>query len=473
MKRRSIPAVLLGLYATLHLSMLAYDLTHPDVWLKADRAEERIRLFGQFSDLNGSGAKLAFIGTHGVTGDYLVQKTLYDAGGLASLLIGQVALCLLSVLCVYRLACTFFGEGRLSLIVAAAYALLPQTLIFPHQLSAEAWFVPCVVFGFYFMSRWFVRGAPGCASRSGLFFAFATLTRPTVIPFAALSGLIYRRGSNLMSRGSYYIALLIPIAAWLIMVHAYSGRWTFADKTSASVGNNLLVKALLISDNFPPDANDEAEQRYIDPARARGLLMTVGEYARFCADYPVPCMKQVGQDALNFFLKSGIERVTLDYLGLIPEHERIETQTARRGSPLGWAQVVRRRGVLAAIESYLARYPAVVGISLAAACAFGLLTLFYLAGAVDSVVALMKRRTDDRAVVLALLAVFPPYLFAASSVVSSMQSRHRAAAEFAMLIVAGNGWRVWKRWIAGKSRVRLTGADGRNRTTQAESLESI
>lgn len=62
---------------------------------------------------------------------------------------------------------------------------------------------------------------------------------------------------------------------------------------------------------------------------------------------------------------------------------------------------------------------------------------------------------DQRRLLLALLALFPPYLFVASSVVSSMQSRHRAAAEFAMLFVAGNGLRILRRWRTARSSRRV------------------
>jgi hypothetical protein len=339
------------------------------------------------------------------------------------------------------------GEGRLPLLVACLYALLPQTLIFPHQLSAEAWFVPLVVFGFYCMTRWFDTRATRPAFLSGLYFAGATLTRPTVLPFALLFPLALRRGKNTNRRPRYYLALVIPVVAWVTMVHTYTGKWSLGEGTSASVGNNLMLKARFIADTFPPEAREKAQQRYIAPAMNRDGLLPVTEYARFCADYLGPCTSQVGQDALNFFLKSGIERLTLDYLGLLPEQERIETQRARPGSPRGWAQEVRSRGALAAAEFYLAKYPLVVGTSLLAALAFGLVTLIYVAGAIDALIGLLKHTVEDRRrLMLALLAIYPPYLFAASSMVSSMQSRHRAAAEFAMLIVAGNGWRVWKRW---------------------------
>lgn len=459
MSIRRIAATLLGLYAMLHAAMLIYDFHHPDVWLKADRANERVEQIGEvsliadeqvahlgeFPKTGGWGARLDYIGHHGAPGDYLMQVVLYRLGGLAALLIAQVALCVLSVVCVYRMACTVLGPGRLPLLVAGMYALLPQTLIFPHQLSAEAWFVPLVVFGFYHMTRWFIIRAPRAALLSGLSWAGAILTRPTPLPFAVLSALPFRRGIGGSGRTAYYLALLLPVAAWVMMVHTYTGKWSLGEGTSASVGNNLMLRARFISDNFPPAAKEKARQQYIEPAMNRDERLTATEYARFCADYPGSCTAQIGQDALNFFFKSGVERITLDYLGLLPEKERIETQLAHPGSARGWAQVVRSRGVLAATELYLAKYPLIIGTSLLAALAFGVVTLLYLAGAVDALLGLLKHTFDERRLMLALFAIFPLYLFAASSVVSSMQSRHRAAAEFAMLIVAGNGLRAWKR----------------------------
>ncbi len=459
---RRIAATLLLLYVMLHAALLSYDFSHPDVWLKADRANERVAQIGEFPQVNGWRAQFDYVGHHGAPGDYLIQVALYDLGGLASMLLAQVTLCVLSVVCVYRMAGIVLGNGRLPLLVASVYALLPQTLIFPHQLSAEAWFVPLVVFGFYATTRWFSTRAPRTAFLSGLYWAAATLTRPTVLPFALLSALALPRGSGGNSRAPYFLALLIPVVVWMITVHAHTGKWSLGEGTSASVGNNLMLKARFISDTFPAEAREKARQRHIEPARNRDGLLTPLEYARFCADYVGPCTSQVMQDALNFFFKSGIERVTLDYLGLLSEQERIETQRAHTGSSRGWAQEVRRRGALAAAQSYFAKYPVVVGASLLAALAFAIVTLFYVVGAVDALAGLLKHSVDDRRLILALLAVFPLYLFAASSVVSSMQSRHRAAAEFAMLIVAGNGLQAWKR----RSR-RYRGSAGRAATVPA------
>ena len=456
-------ATLLWLYVMLHAALLLYDFHHPDVWLKADRANERVAQIGEFPQANGLRAQLDYIGHHGAPGDYLIQVALYDLGGFASMLLAQVTLCVLSVVCVYRMARTVLGDGRLPLLVAGVYGLLPQTLIFPHQLSAEAWFVPFVVFGFYWMTRWFATRAPRPALLSGLSWAGATLTRATVLPFALLSALAAPRGKRGSARVSYALALVVPVFAWVAMVHAYTGKWSLGEGTSASVGNNLLLKARFISDNFPPDAKERAQRQTIAPAMDRDGLLSAAEYARFCADYAGPCASQVAQDALNFFLKSGIERLTLDYLGLLPEQERIETQRAHPGSSRGWAQEVRRRGALGATKFYLGKYPQIIATSLLGALAFGIVTLFYVAGAVDALRALLKHGLEERRVVLALLAVFPPYLFAASSVVSSMQSRHRAAAEFAMLIVAGNGLRMGRRWIL-RDRAR-----GRNPRSDRES----
>ena len=204
-------------------------------------------------------AQLDYIGHHGAPGDYLIQVALYDLGGFASMLLAQVTLCVLSVVCVYRMARTVLGDGRLPLLVAGVYGLLPQTLIFPHQLSAEAWFVPFVVFGFYWMTRWFATRAPrarlalrAVLGRRNPHAAHRSALRA---PVRARRPARHRRGS---ARVSYALALVVPVFAWVAMVHAYTGKWSLGEGTSASVGNNLMLKARFISDNFPPEAKEQS-----------------------------------------------------------------------------------------------------------------------------------------------------------------------------------------------------------------------
>ena len=333
------------------------------------------------------------------------------------------------------------------MFAATLYALLPQTLIFPHQLSAEAWFVPFTIFGFYFAARWIIAAAPLAAPMSGLNWAFASLTRPTAFPFGLLAAIAIRPNASRKGVASYYLALLIPVGAWLMTVHAYTGQWSFGVLTSATPGGNLRTRVELIIRTFPPAARDAALQRYIEPAQERDGKLTIAEYSRFCAEFTGPCLAHVERDVFNYLFKSGVERITLDYFELIPEAERRDIQTERPGSGKGWSQMLRTQGALSTFKLYAGKYPFVILVSFVAAIAFGVLTIFFLTGSVEVLVSLVKRAPNSRRLMLALLALFPFCLFAASSVVASMQSRHRAAAEFAMCILAVHGWWAARQFV--------------------------
>jgi hypothetical protein len=433
---------LLALYTAVHVAMLVHDLADHTIWLRADRANERIQELGDFASLGDWPARLTYIGHHNVPGDYLVQSCLHELGGLGTLLVVQVILCLLSVVCVYRMARLTSPGPWLPLVAASIYALLPQTLVYPHQLSAEAWFSPLIVFGFYYTARWIVEGAASTAVRTGLAWAGATLTRPTALPFALLTTLVFRKRVSRNSLALFHLALLIPIAGWMMIVYSSTGHWSFGGGTSSSAGVNLLQRVRYISDTLPPEVANAVEAEYVDPARARDHSMRVWEYASFCVRYLGPCSAHYGRDAVNFFLKSGIERVTLDYLGLLGEEDRKEIGFAKPGSQRGWAQHWREEGLAATVEFYFGKYPLVTGLSLLGSLGFGALMILYCVGTVDSLVGWRTRIPENAGILLAWLAVFPLYLFIASSVVNSMQSRHRAAAEFAVVLVAVRGWQV-------------------------------
>src|SRR5689334_20259157 len=125
---------LLVFFGAIHAAMFAYDLRHPSSFLNCDRASERIEVVRSFIDALQSGGDLeGFLAAHGVPGDWLPQALLYLAGGQYLVIAVQIALALLTISCVWRIA------GRLKLGPAAAgaaaalYGLLPHSLVFPHQ----------------------------------------------------------------------------------------------------------------------------------------------------------------------------------------------------------------------------------------------------------------------------------------------------------------------------------------------------
>lgn len=443
-----VPAAawLLALYAMLHSWLLLFDLGHPAAWLHADRAAERMKHIGQILQYGDFRSRLAYAGQHNVPGDYIPQAILYGLGGRFLLLGVQVALCVISVACVYRLACFALGRTRRALIVASLYALLPQTLVFPHQLSAEAWFVPLTVFGFYFAARCVTSGERGVASLSGLSWACASLTRPTPLPYALIAGAALRRRMSRSAMASFLLALLVPCAGWVLWVHSATGYWSLEEGTGTTLGNNLLQRVTFISATLPRPERTEARAKYVEPSLAPDGGITIAGYLRFCGRFAGPCAAYLGHDAFNFFVKSGIEKLTIDYLGLLSDRDRRQIAGSSPTSMTGWQREFHEQGLIAALRLNLAKYPLVASISVLGALGFSVVLLLYLAGASDIVVDQVRRRSrapDDT--LRTLLAAYPIYLFLATSAAGFMESRYRAATEFAMVILAARGWEALNR----------------------------
>src|SRR5258705_9424275 len=84
--------------AGLHAAMFGYDLLHPELFLRADRAGERIDVIQRFAALvHGGGDFAAFFAGHGIVGDWLPQALLYMAGGQDLVIAVPIALPLPSV----------------------------------------------------------------------------------------------------------------------------------------------------------------------------------------------------------------------------------------------------------------------------------------------------------------------------------------------------------------------------------------
>src|SRR5690242_9088977 len=94
---------LLVAFAALHAAMLAYDRLHPDRFLNADRAQERIAVIRGFIEAWSNGSVVPFLASHGIPGDWLPQALAYMAGGPSLVIAIQMALALLSILAVQRL----------------------------------------------------------------------------------------------------------------------------------------------------------------------------------------------------------------------------------------------------------------------------------------------------------------------------------------------------------------------------------
>ena len=377
--------------AALHAAMFAYDLRHPERFLNGDRALERIEVIQGFSSTNNFSEYLA---SHGIAGDWLPHALLYAAGGQYFVIAVQVVLALLSVVWVLQIARGLGLDERAASAAAVLYALLPHTLVFPHELASEGLFCPLVVLSFRL----------GTGAAGGFALGLATLIRPLTAlwPFV-----VWRR--------AFIVMALAPLLAWMSFMLFATGEFSMG-RSGHDLGNNLYFRMQRMGADL---------QRPAGQTKA-----TVVEYLAFVAAHPVAFAKHTARDVGVLAAKSGIERVVIDYLDLYPESKR-ELQD----SDTGWRARVEQRGTAAALLDVFREQPGLIASSALGAA------LFVVFMALAAYGAWSRIRSRE----WLLLGVFVVYIFVTAQAVDAAHSRHRAPAEFALCILAVAGWLALRR----------------------------
>lgn len=426
-------AVLLLGFAALHVAMIAYDLGHPERFLNADRAVSRLQVIERFSEAWHAGADLRpFLAGGGIVGDWLPQAILHLAGGPLAVIVAQVLLALAAIFWVREIALRLALPEAAARAAAVLYGLLPHTLVLPHQLSSEALFVPLVVLSFALV----LRGAsPSRQAAAGLAMGMAVLVRPITLAWPAIHALCAWRARP-AARLAYLLAGLAPLALWVLFVHSQTGEVSMGP-SKHDLAWNLHQRVQRMAPQLPP------AERFADAGRER---LSLGEYARFVLSHPGPAAAHAARDMMALGLKSGIERVVVDYLDLYPGSRGLQDPSS------GWRKRLEQHGVARGLWQIAQEYPGLFTAS------FGGAALFIAFMALALVGALRFLRTGR-----VMLVIFVLYVFATATVVDAAQSRHRAPAEFALCILAVTGfWALRTRKTRARERVRMEPAlDGR------------
>lgn len=416
-----------GGFVLLHLAMYGYDLRHPERFLNADRADERLASIRGFLDsLHAGGDLHAYLATHGIVGDWLPHALLYLAGGQYLVIAVQVLLVLASLLCVRELGVRLgLGERRANAAMLL-YGLLPHTLVLPHTLSPEGFSVPLVVIGFALALRGMDAASQG---RAGLPIGLATLVRPVTMLWPLVHAALVP--ASIRARAAYLLVALAPLALWVAFIYSATGQIS-TGPSSHDLAYNLNLRAQRIAETLPPGERPAAE-----PGRR---TLTVGEYLQFASAHPRATLAHNARDMLVFGLKSGVERLVLDYLELFPEQRK-----ALQDSDGGWRAQVDTHGWGPALLSLYRANPGLVTLTAASAALFALLMALAVLGAFC---ALRQTQPAQLRRLRLLLVAFVLYVLATAQVVDAVQSRHRAPAEFALCLLAVAGWSALMRMKA-------------------------
>jgi hypothetical protein len=401
--------------AALHAAMFVYDIAHPDRFLRADRAQERLDSIQGFAAALHSGDALAYLTTRGIVGDWLPQGLVYIAGGQYPLIAAQVVLVLASVLWVREIGVRVgLGESH-ARAAAIVYALLPHTLVFAHQLASEAVFVPLTVLGF--------RLSLGTLRPSGaVSFGLATLVRPVTVLWPLVQAFFER--PPLGRRLAFVGCAFAPLIVWMGFVFVQTGEFSMG-RSGHDLGSNLYYRMQRMGAALP-----EAERPPVKPQGEKRV--SVGEYLRFVAAHPRAAAMHSARDAATVAVKSGVERVTIDYLDLFSEARQLQD------SDQGWRADLESEGAVKTFLRLLREQPGLVISSALGSLAFAAFVALAVYGAVSA-----ARGPRRRA--LLLLAAFVLYVGVTAQAVDAAQSRHRAPAEFALCLLALAGWAARRR----------------------------
>lgn len=422
-----MPFLVVG-FALLHLLVLMLDLQRPDAFLRADRAIERLHAIEALGSSTGWQELFAFIGTHGILGDYVVHAALYLPGGRVAVIVFQSVLLLLSSVGVFRLARMATLTPAASSIAAGLYLVLPHSLVFPHQLITEGIYVPLVVISMWMLCAALRRRDYRLLALAGLLLGLCTLVRPITLLWPAvvfvLIGALHRwRAGALFATMAY-----LPIFLWMSVVNAYTGSYGLGE-SGHTMGRNLYLRVTAIAATLPEEERARVKQQYLD-TNAHGRLSPVN-YLAFGAQHPGPFVKHMARDAVVFLAKSGIERITVDYFA---SDRQFKTLTH---SNEGWRTRFDRDGPVATVGYLWKTLGWVFALSLLGSALLVMLMALAITGAIFVLKELRARTLEiPEKITVTLLVAFPIYIFVFSTVVNAMQSRQRAPAEFALAILA-------------------------------------
>jgi hypothetical protein len=430
--------------------LLLFDLANPDAFLQADRASTRIERVLALSSAHSWQEISDYVASHGLLGDYAVHALLFSMGGRVGTILAQVALLLLSAVAVFRLCETLGMSRRVCVGGAAFYLLLPHSVVFPHQLITEAIHVPLLV-----MSTWLTvlahqRGSLGMLLSAAILLACATLIRPVTLLWPVVVGVaLALRWAP--AKGLWFATVAFaPIVLWMTFVWRMTGEFGLGE-SNASMGRNLYYRVQFISLTLPDEARADVEATYLNQGD-RGRL-TIGSYLSFGLRHPVPFVGHFARESGVFFLKSGIEKVTIDYLGGGEGFRKLREDP--RG---GWRSRLQQDGPYATFK-YLWDE---VGIVVVVSALGSILMVMWLCIATVGGWRLVRASAVSTANVYLtafLLVVLPLYVFGVTQVVGLSQSRHRAPAEFALVVLGIYGVCVCLEKIRSRRNAHERGAN--------------
>lgn len=435
----AIPYWIVGLAAAiLHSALLFFDATSAAGFFRADRASQRFHamrnLIESSHDYSGF---LACLVKQGIVGDYGIHAALYALGGPMAVVSFQVLLAVGAAVCVTYISWRAFRSRNIAIAGGLLFALLPQSIAFPHQLLSEAISNPFLIFGTALLLRALQRprAAWGWAI-AGLCMGMAAFVRPALVLLplvaAGLLGALDHTHLRSWRTGVFVLSGLLPLLLWCFFMFIHTGKFGPGQSTQ-DLGLNFsqsTAKVLLGEGVAAP--NGEAPEWL--PTR-----LTLPQYLHYVAAHPKGFANLYFKNTLVLVTDSGIGRLYVDLLGFGAE-ERIRLQDP----VLGWRAQLTNHGPVAMLRQGWRIAPGTIAAGVLGAAGFALVNL----GVAIAYVLLLRRNSPmkdpqndlQQRWCLAFLLAVPIYVLATSQVVAYAPSRLRSQGEFAWAILTCFGW---------------------------------
>jgi hypothetical protein len=439
---QDIPWRILVVFLAIHLLMFAYDVTHPEVFLNADRALYRWNTSQHVALALSKGDSIdaEFLLSNGLGGDYLFHALLFFLIGKDGLIIFQILLTLFSGYTVYGMA-RFLGLTTGAAATASAiYLALPHTLIFPHQLSTEAIHCPLLVISLWLLICFLDQQKKSTLAGSAIALGLATFARPITLLWALAPTTVLFLSKRITPAILYLLLAFLPILVWMFFMLANTGHFTMGEG-NRDLRHHLYNRIGRISDTM--DITSASHVREVFLTQGKEGSISPQQYLRFVIDHPIPVISQTIRDTLVFAFKSGIERITIDYF-VIGNVDRKSLQADGAG---GWRPMLEKKGIVPTFMFMLETQGLILLISLVGAIVMSVLTLLAFVGSLRMIVDWKRLNPLQRSMAIVIIAL-PFYIWIFSQVVNALQSRNRAPAEAAIVLLATYG-AIWlrDRWI--------------------------
>jgi hypothetical protein len=421
-------------FVAVHVLMAVLDSYRPEVFLRADRAALRMKEIHALLGADSWADASDYLGTHGVLGDYAAHAILYAIGGRPAVIVSQVILLFASGLGVVRLAGLLGMPPKSQAISLALYLALPHSLVFPHQLSTEALHIPLLVTSTWLICESIRNDNIWLVLSSALLLALATLIRPITLLWPATIFVIAMLLGRVRIGAIFFAVAYAPVVLWMAFVWQHTGTFGLGE-SNHSLGRNLYLRVTAIAATMPKAEASEVTRRYLNQG-SEGRMGAI-EYFEVGLHYPMPFIGAGARDAAVFFGKSGVERLTVDYFGSDAQFNSLTSIDN------GWHKRLDTASPIMTLRYLWHVMGATLLISLAASALLVAMIALAICGAVALVseVSDAERAKSARFATIVLI-VLPLYMFVFSLVVIAVQSRQRAPAEFAIVLLAVYGWRT-------------------------------